>query len=197
MIGLISQPGNDLWWHGSYIGIWDALSPKKGQNRPTELLQKSKSCKNQPNSLRIHLFPTKFAARGLFGCKANSNHVFLTMTTRYCEITQLLQNRINCQKTEFFMIFTSQSCIFEVHRYFYQLWSSKMGAVKKNDIKTPHDAVRYCTNTPIEYKLPKIEWFFKSFFLVIYLELYRLRPSKMGAYVTTALNTDPNAVKYC
>ena len=65
--------------------IWDALSPKKGQNRPTELLQKSKSCKNQPNSLRIHLFPTKFAARGLFGCKADSNHVFLTMTTQYCE----------------------------------------------------------------------------------------------------------------
>ena len=72
-----------------------------------------------------------------------------------------------------------------------------MGAVKKNDIKTPYDAVRYCTNTPIEYKLPKIESFFKSFFLVLYLELYRLRPSKMGAYVTTALNTDPNAVKYC
>ena len=29
------------------------------------------------------------------------------------------------------------------------------------------------------------------------MELYRLRPSQMGAYVTTALNTDPNAVKYC
>ena len=72
-----------------------------------------------------------------------------------------------------------------------------MGAVKKNDIKTPHDAVRYCTNTPIEYKLPTIKSFFKSFFLVIYLELYRLRPSKMGAYVTTTFNTDPNAVKYC
>ena len=30
-----------------------------------------------------------------------------------------------------------------------------------------------------------------------YWELYRLRPSTMGAYLTTALNADPNAVKYC
>ena len=49
-----------------------------------------------------------------------------------------------------------------------------MGFVEKNDIKTAHDAVRYCANPPIEYKLPK-----------------------MGAYVTTTFNTDPNAVKYC
>ena len=30
-----------------------------------------------------------------------------------------------------------------------------------------------------------------------YWQLYRVRPSRMGAYLTTALNADPNPVKYC
>ena len=55
------------------------------------------------------------------------------------------------------MILSYRSCKFDVHWYFHQLRSGKVGAVEKNDIKTAHDAVRYCANTPIEYKLPKIE----------------------------------------
>ena len=72
------------------------------------------------------------------------------------------------------MILSYRSYKFDVHWYFHQLRSGKVGVVEKNDIKTAHDAVRYCANRPIEYKLPK-----------------------MGAYVTTTFNTDPNAVKYC
>ena len=47
------------------------------------------------------------------------------------------------------------------------------------------------------YELPKMKCFFKGFFLVICWELSRLRPTKMGAYLTTTLNTDTIAVKCC
>ena len=69
-----------------------------------------------------------------------------------------------------------------------------MGSYQKNDIKTAHDAVKYCTNTPNKYELQKFKCFFKAFVLVVYWELSQLRPSKMGAYLT---NTDTNAAKYC
>ena len=61
-------------------------------------------------------------------------------------------------------------------------------------IKTAHDAVKYCTNTPNKYELQKFKCFFKAFVLVVYWELSQLRPSKMGAYLT---DTDTNAAKYC
>ena len=79
-----------IFW---YLGCFEP--PKNGQNRPIELLQKSKSCTNPPNSLQIPLFPPKFAACGLFWCRANSNHVFFTMTShntvKYCPNTAKLQ----------------------------------------------------------------------------------------------------------
>ena len=68
---------------------------------------------------------------------------------------------------------------------------------RKNDVKTAHNAVKYCIYTQNEYELPKIECFFKGFVLVICWELSRLRPSKMGAYLTSTVNSDTNAVKYC
>ena len=72
-----------------------------------------------------------------------------------------------------------------------------MGSYQKNDIKAAHDAIKYCTNTPNEYEFSKIICFFKGFVLVICWELSRLRPTKMGAYLTTTLNTDTIAVKCC
>ena len=51
-----------------------------------------------------------------------------------------------------------------MHWYFHQPRSGKMGAVKRNDINNAHDAVKYCTNTPKWYKLPKIEYFFIFFY---------------------------------
>ena len=70
-----------------------------------------------------------------------------------------------------------------MHWYFHQPRSGKMGAVKRNDINNAHDAVKYCTNTPKWYKLPKIEYFLIFFFFLgMYWELHRLRSIKMGAY---------------
>ena len=56
-------------------------------------------------------------------------------------------------KTEFFMILSHPSCKFDVHRYFRQLRSDRMGAVVIDYINTAHDAVKYCTNTLKEKKI--------------------------------------------
>ena len=72
-----------------------------------------------------------------------------------------------------------------------------MGAAKRNDVNTAHDAVKYCTNTPKRYKSPKIEHFLINFSLDMYWELHGLRSSKMGEYQRNTVNTDHNAVKYC
>ena len=94
-------------------------------------------------------------------------------------------------KTEFFMILSYPSCKFDVHRYFCQLRSDRMGAVVIDYINTAHDAVKYCTNTPNRYELPWIKCLFIYTFLVIYWE------SNMGPYHRISVNYDHNAVKYC
>ena len=147
-----------IFW---YLGCFEP--PKNGQNRPIELLQKSKSCTNPPNSLQIPLFLPKFAACGLFWCRANSNHVFLTMTShnivKYCPNTTKLPK---LSKNEYFMI----SCRFDVHWYFNQLGSGKMGAYLTTTVSTHTNAVKYCTNTakwhilqPTKYFLAFFEFF--------------------------------------
>ena len=78
----------------------------------------------------------------------------------------------NLSKTEFVMILSYPSCKFDVHRYFCQLRSDRMGAVVIDYINTAHDAVKYCTNTPNRYKLPWIKCLFIYTFLGSILQHY-------------------------
>ena len=102
MIGLISRPNNDLWWHGSYFGIWDALSSKKLAKIDLE------NCSKKARVAKISLihyelisffFSLKFAVRELFWYRANSKHVSFTMTShntvKYCQNTAKLHNLSN------------------------------------------------------------------------------------------------------
>ena len=72
------------------------------------------------------------------------------------------------------------SCKFDVLWYFHQLRSCRMGAFVMNYVNTAHDAVKYCTNTPKEYKSPWIKCLFIYVFLGMYWELHGLGSSRMG-----------------
>ena len=49
-----------------------------------------------------------------------------------------------------------------------------------NYVNTAHDAVKYCTNTPKEYKSPWIKCLLIYIFLGMYWELHGLGSSRMG-----------------
>ena len=91
----------------------------------------------------------------------------------------MLQNCIYCQKFNFSWFFF-WSCKFDVLWYFHQLRSCRMGAFVMNYVNTAHDAVKYCTNTPKEYKSPWIKCLFIYIFLGMYWELHGLGSSRMG-----------------
>ena len=115
------------WFIFWYLGYFE---PKKTYRTAP----KNKSCKNQPNSLWIHLFPPKFAAE-LIQFAADLIQTMFSLQwplTILWNTPQLLQNCINCQKTECFMIFTCQSCILRCIGIFISLEYGKTGAVEKN-----------------------------------------------------------------
>ena len=83
--------------------------------------------------LRIHLFHQNLLHIVCFDAELIRNMLPLqSLLTILWNTAQILQNCINCQKTECFMIFTCQSCILRCIGIFISLEYGKTGAVEKN-----------------------------------------------------------------
>ena len=100
--------------------------------------------------------------------------------SQYCEILPKCCKIAYIVKNLIFHDSFFWSCKFDVLWYFHQLRSCRMGAFVMNYVNTAHDAVKYCTNTPKEYKLPWIKCLLIYIFLGMYWELHGLGSSRMG-----------------
>ena len=110
MIGLISQPGNDLWWHGSYVCLFGMLwAPKKAKIDLQNCSKKAKVAKIsqshygfiffQQNLLHVVCFDAE-PIQSMFSLK------WLYNTVKYCPNTAKL-NKLS--KTELVMVFSHWS----------------------------------------------------------------------------------------
>ena len=164
-----------IWWQGSYTGNWDALSSQK--TAKIDLQNCSKNQKLQKS--------TKFTMNSSFSTKTRCTWVVLLESwykpsfpynnfSQYCEILPKCCKIAYIVKNLIFHDSFFWSCKFDVLWYFHQLRSCRMGAFVMNYVNTAHDAVKYCTNTPKEYKSPWIKCFFIYVYLGMYWELHGL-----------------------